>query len=241
MPLQQRIEILQEIRANNATAIEHNEGIATDEDAVMDAVTRARRAAAEADASDIQEKASRAVAPDNAALTIPAPPMQTLSEATVPPPKEIPPLESEYDTIDGGDVRIVTPTTAKPTGVTMESMAFANLRTLATLQLTVGSVILAERVVGVIQTSQHFRGSSIAIPLIGTAMLCMVALFALASSGVTPGPITRTVGPWMSDAIMVCGVLTMAAAGYFITQKRADSMGGGDISIVDAHVAADQS
>ena len=243
MPLQQRIEILQDIRAHDA---QFEQLAATDVSspiALGAAAAAASPAAADGGSNNIGGGSSASTTnkedEDDAAGSNPPPPSTGGSSSTSTsmvadqaPDGSTTTVDEAAANINDNDrdadaVALAFKASAEATNSL--TMSLAGLRALAVMQLAGGGVLLAERVVASLGSSKSFADSKVAVPMMGIAMLCMVSLFAISSTGLEVGAATHWLAPKMADFVMILGMVAAAVAlvttikgSLAVTKKRDD-------------------
>jgi hypothetical protein len=223
MPLQQRIEILQDIRAHDA---QFEQLAATD---VSSPIALGAAASADGGSNNIGGGSSASTTnkedEDDAAGSNPPPPSTGGSSSTS--TSMVADQASDGSTIttvdeaaanindndrDADAVAVALAFNASAEAANSLTMSLAGLRALAVMQLAGGSVLLAERVVASLGSSKAFADSKVAVPMMGIAMLCMVSLFAISSTGLEVGAATHWLAPKMADFVMILGMVAAAVA-----------------------------
>lgn len=120
---------------------------------------------------------------------------------------DTPATQAEYAEYETGDIPYAD--SELHGGGDVFEKSLDGLRTLAVLQLAVGAVILAERVVGGLERSEQ---SPLVVTLVGVAMVCMVSLCILMSVSFKPGYVTKRVAPLLADGVLLVGLVASLAA-----------------------------
>lgn len=222
MPLQQRIEILQDIRAHDA---QFEQLAATD---VSSPIALGAAASADGGSNNIGGGSSASTTnkedEDDAAGSNPPPPSTGGSSSTSTsmvadqaPDGSTTTVDEAAANINDNDrdadaVAVALAFRASAEATNSLTMSLAGLRALAVMQLAGGGVLLAERVVASLGSSKSFADSKVAVPMMGIAMLCMVSLFAISSTGLEVGAATHWLAPKMADFVMILGMVAAAVA-----------------------------
>jgi hypothetical protein len=228
MPLQQRIEILQDIRAHDA---QFEQLAATDVSspiALGAAAAAASPAAADGGSNNIGGGSSASTTnkedEDDAAGSNPPPPSTGGSSSTSTSMVADQAPDGSTTTVDEAAANIndndrdadadavALAFRASAEATNSLTMSLAGLRALAVMQLAGGGVLLAERVVASLGSSKSFADSKVAVPMMGIAMLCMVSLFAISSTGLEVGAATHWLAPKMADFVMILGMVAAVVA-----------------------------
>jgi hypothetical protein len=220
MPLQQRIEILQDIRAHDA---QFEQLAATD---VSSPIALGAAASADGGSNNIGGGSSASTTnkedEDDAAGSNPPPPSTGGSSSTSTSMVADQAPDGSTTTVDEAAANIndndrdadavALAFRASAEATNSLTMSLAGLRALAVMQLAGGGVLLAERVVASLGSSKSFADSKVAVPMMGIAMLCMVSLFAISSTGLEVGAATHWLAPKMADFVMILGMVAAAVA-----------------------------
>jgi len=227
MPLQQRIEILQDIRAHDA---QFEQLAATDVSSpiALGAAAAAASPAADGGSNNIGGGSSASTTnkedEDDAAGSNPPPPSTGGSSSTSTSMVADQAPDGSTTTVDEAAANIndnerdadadavALAFRASAEATNSLTMSLAGLRALAVMQLAGGGVLLAERVVASLGSSKRFADSKVAVPMMGIAMLCMVSLFAISSTGLEVGAATHWLAPKMADFVMILGMVAAAVA-----------------------------
>ena len=226
MPLQQRIEILQDIRAHDA---QFEQLAATDVSSpIALGAAAAASPAADGGSNNIGGGSSASTTnkedEDDAAGSNPPPPSTGGSSSTSTSMVADQAPDGSTTTVDEAAANIndnerdadadavALAFRASAEATNSLTMSLAGLRALAVMQLAGGGVLLAERVVASLGSSKSFADSKVAVPMMGIAMLCMVSLFAISSTGLEVGAATHWLAPKMADFVMILGMVAAAVA-----------------------------
>jgi hypothetical protein len=199
MPLKNRIELLRRMHASegdDAVAAESMDPVRPPTQTTPDTRSDTSADAQNGDGGieDDEQTEGEHVTLDDVAT-----PVQTFDDT--------PATQAEYAEYETGDIPYAD--SELHGGGDVFEKSLDGLRTLAVLQLAVGAVILAERVVGGLERSEQ---SPLVVTLVGVAMVCMVSLCILMSVSFKPGYVTKRVAPLLADGVLLVGLVASLAA-----------------------------